>query len=209
MMMTRSSTAVAALAWMLASAGSSFVASSPTELTGRARLEENLVLGGTIEWKGVLEEGKPEVILSGKDFEEIERKAKDLNPSYTIFAAENSTALEARSEALDSRQTVYMICDHPLERANVDGIREGIAYLRTILGNCRAGPGPYSCGRVSCSWNAAIHYCNDNPTEHWEPCRWIGDVADNVVNQCQRSGQVSGEARDERRWYTVVGRGNC
>ncbi|KAL8329670.1 hypothetical protein RB597_005108 [Gaeumannomyces tritici] len=210
MMTPRFSIAVAAVAWMLASTGSFFAAGSPTEAAERAQFEENLVLGGgTIQWKGILEEGKPEVILSGKDFEDIERKAKDLNPSYTIFATENSTALEARGEALKGRQTEQIICDHPLERAGVDAIREGIAYLRTILGQCRADPGPWSCGRVSCSWNSAIHYCNDNSEEHWEPCRWIGDVAEGIIRLCENNGGVSGEARDQRRWYTVVGRGNC
>lgn len=34
----------------------------------------------------------------------------------------------------------------------------GALYLRGITGDCRADP--RSCGRVSCSWDNAIYYCN-------------------------------------------------
>lgn len=37
----------------------------------------------------------------------------------------------------------------------------GINYLRSITGKPKNGPGPNNCGRVSCSWNSAIYWCND------------------------------------------------
>lgn len=42
-----------------------------------------------------------------------------------------------------------------------DRIQEGINYLRRLNGAPRNGPGPSNCGRVSCSYNAAIWWCND------------------------------------------------
>ncbi|KAH6855942.1 hypothetical protein B0I37DRAFT_351065 [Chaetomium sp. MPI-CAGE-AT-0009] len=54
---------------------------------------------GPIEWRGTLEEGKEPVYLSGDTFEDIEAKAKALNPTYTIFD-NSSVALEARDVAI-------------------------------------------------------------------------------------------------------------
>lgn len=41
------------------------------------------------------------------------------------------------------------------------GIEKGIEYLRNLNGRPRNGPGPGNCGRVSCSYGNAIHWCND------------------------------------------------
>lgn len=40
-------------------------------------------------------------------------------------------------------------------------IQEGISHLRGVNGKPRNGPGPGNCGRVSCSYNSAIWWCND------------------------------------------------
>lgn len=127
--MVHVSTLVAALGCMLASSSSLFVSGSPT--TGpRRRAEAALPDSYTltpIEWRGELEAGGPLVYLSGDSFEvcaaslfprppecslltshplhlqDIEVKAKALNPAYTIFGeapAVNETA------ALVARQTV-------------------------------------------------------------------------------------------------------
>ena len=45
--------------------------------------------------------------------------------------------------------------------ANKQCIEEGIAYLRTVPAAPRNGPGPGNCGRVSCSHNSTIYWCND------------------------------------------------
>lgn len=37
----------------------------------------------------------------------------------------------------------------------------GIEYLRGVSGTPGEGPGPGTCGRVSCSYNTGIHWCND------------------------------------------------
>ncbi|KAK4172842.1 hypothetical protein QBC36DRAFT_293965 [Triangularia setosa] len=36
----------------------------------------------------------------------------------------------------------------------------GIMYLARLSGTAKNGPGLQNCGRVSCSWNSAIIWCN-------------------------------------------------
>lgn len=40
-------------------------------------------------------------------------------------------------------------------------VKQGIEYLGTVAGTPTEGPGPGACGRVSCSYGAAIYWCND------------------------------------------------
>ncbi|KAK4455195.1 hypothetical protein QBC34DRAFT_490277 [Podospora aff. communis PSN243] len=181
-----------------------------------------------LEWRGVLEAGKPEVYLKGETFEDIEKQAKALNPKYTIFAPRNATAeAEARASRekkmksgesllLSSRQTQATHCGWPPTWAAANdywAVWDGVYYLQSITGDCRANPGPGACGRVSCSWDNAIYYCNDNHVEHWEPCRWIGDVAGNIADSCWWYNGVGfsvlGQAFDYRNWNTIVAWGDC
>lgn len=43
----------------------------------------------------------------------------------------------------------------------LEPIVEGISYLRGVPGSPSNGPGPGNCGRVSCSYESAIWWCND------------------------------------------------
>ncbi|CAP64714.1 uncharacterized protein PODANS_5_9850 [Podospora anserina S mat+] len=55
-------------------------------------------------------------------------------------------------------------CDLPYVQASKRMIWDGIRYLRTLSGSAKNGPGSPgkgNCGRVSCSWSAAIWWCND------------------------------------------------
>lgn len=49
----------------------------------------------------------------------------------------------------------YFICGH-FKDANIDAIKQGVAYLRDVPGRPGMPPGPGSCGRVSCSDKSAI-----------------------------------------------------
>ncbi|KAM7195541.1 hypothetical protein V8F20_007437 [Naviculisporaceae sp. PSN 640] len=226
----------AATCWLLASSGSLLASASPLTASGGsgglgprrpvpAGLAEDLPEGfkvSPIYWKGVLEEGKPEVELSGYSFEEIEAEAKALNPAYTIFAKDGVAPGPAYNEStshegLSTRQTFTTNCNQPSSwypARNWNAVWDGVAYLQGITGNCRANPGPGFCTRVSCSYNSGIWYCNDNNVEHWEPCRWIGDVAGGIANKCNyyetNSRQVvHGQAFDRRNWNTIVAGATC
>ncbi|KAK3294235.1 uncharacterized protein B0H64DRAFT_433438 [Chaetomium fimeti] len=114
---------------------------------------------GPVQWRGTLEEGKEPVYLSGDTFEDIEAKAKALNPTYTIFD-NSSVALEAR-DGLNTRATIH--CGWPPSWSptrNFLALAAGVEYLRGIKGDCRGRPGPGTCDRVSCSWDSAIYFCN-------------------------------------------------
>lgn len=57
-----------------------------------------------------------------------------------------------------------IICDARLgewQRAQWYYIDDGIYYLNGVPGTPTLGPGPGNCGRVSCSYNSAIYWCND------------------------------------------------
>lgn len=45
--------------------------------------------------------------------------------------------------------------------AETSHIKEGIDYLSKVSGKPRSAPGPGKCTRVSCSYLAAIWWCND------------------------------------------------
>ncbi|KAK0651174.1 hypothetical protein B0T16DRAFT_386656 [Cercophora newfieldiana] len=171
---------------LLASSGFLFVSGTP--LAAPRSLVEEGYTASPIYWKGVLEEGKPEFELSGYSFEEIEAEAKAINPEYTIFLKDgqaNDTAAEDHP-ALSARQTPSTWRPAP----DAGAVYQGVSHLRGIAGNCRANPGPGVCSRVSCSWDSAIFYCNDNNVEHWEPCRWIGDVANGIAPYYSVHGQA-------------------
>lgn len=57
------------------------------------------------------------------------------------------------------RDSPYYCFNYPLTKYGA--IEDGIDYLRHVPFQPTNGPGPGNCGRVSCSWNAAIWWCND------------------------------------------------
>ncbi|KAK0748474.1 hypothetical protein B0T21DRAFT_406991 [Apiosordaria backusii] len=65
------------------------------------------------------------------------------------------------------------------------GILTGVAYLRALT-TAAPSNNPKSCGRVSCTEDSGIWWCNNNP-DHDKVITW-GDIADSaefVVNQCK------------------------
>ncbi|KAK4211586.1 hypothetical protein QBC37DRAFT_426618 [Rhypophila decipiens] len=65
-------------------------------------------------------------------------------------------------------------------------IDDGIYHLSKVSGQPRAGPGPGACARVSCSWESAIWWCNDNLYDFALPSfTTIGDCAQMLNRDCQ------------------------
>ncbi|KAN0104234.1 hypothetical protein V8E51_009979 [Hyaloscypha variabilis] len=50
--------------------------------------------------------------------------------------------------------------------AEAAAIEDGVDYLIGLNSELTNGPGPGNCGRISCSYNSAIYYCNDNPYDY-------------------------------------------
>ncbi|GJN85895.1 hypothetical protein PLIIFM63780_009470 [Purpureocillium lilacinum] len=92
-----------------------------------------------------------------------------------------------------------------------DRIQEGINYLRRLNGAPRNGPGPSNCGRVSCSYNAAIWWCNDNTVpKTLDSWNWIADSAQHILNTCAPgANMVSGQNFESGNWNTIVRRDSC
>ncbi|KAH8670332.1 hypothetical protein BGZ60DRAFT_563820 [Tricladium varicosporioides] len=59
---------------------------------------------------------------------------------------------------------------------------EGIPYLQQFHGLC--GVGARSCVRVSCSYDSAIHLCNDNYFDIYPNCAYIASYATDLVDRC-------------------------
>lgn len=58
---------------------------------------------------------------------------------------------------------LYRTCgdEIPGEWATTQAMYSGIKYLRKVPGTSKNEPGLNACGRVSCSYNTAIYWCND------------------------------------------------
>lgn len=105
--------------------------------------------GATVNLTGTIEQ-----VLQYAELNQIPLKQ---NPDYNVSDASSSssTSIHARAgETLDCNVA-------QLNLARVDKINDGVTYLRQVAGKPANGPGPNNCGRVSCSWNSAIYWCND------------------------------------------------
>lgn len=60
---------------------------------------------------------------------------------------------------LTKRDCPHYCFNYPETRCEY--IQRGIDYLRHVPFQPTNGPGPGNCGRVNCSWNSAIWWCND------------------------------------------------
>ena len=76
-------------------------------------------------------------------------------------------------------------CDIPGYRRTLQSkIRDDIAKLRGLPGDCTAPAGPGGCARVACTNGGAVWMCNDNPAPSRAPCRLLGDYAQVILDKC-------------------------
>ena len=67
-----------------------------------------------------------------------------------------------KAASLVKRAHVKLMCFLPQwNSCNGNHVNEGINYLLGVDGKPGNGPGPGNCGRVSCSYQSAIYWCND------------------------------------------------
>ncbi|EWZ00977.1 hypothetical protein FOYG_00683 [Fusarium oxysporum NRRL 32931] len=97
-------------------------------------------------------------------------------------------------------------------------IVRGVEYIRYVQGKPKNGPGPGNCGRVSCSNNAAIWWCNDNASS--KTLNGFGSIAggaEYINNKCTRWGWqnggyrsfVSGQVFHSTKWNVIVRKDKC
>ncbi|KAL4902251.1 hypothetical protein BDW74DRAFT_181097 [Aspergillus multicolor] len=169
----------------------------------------------------------PTVLLNGT-VQEIYAELLKINPSYDGDFAETLAAAQAAAETesktyeaadIDADADAGIASLHkrlPVTCNNYDEaitrrIREGITYLRGVSGRPSNGPGPGNCGRVSCSYNSAIWWCNDNTSSKTLPgFNNIADGAQVVINHCAPTDiYVAGEEDHNDNWRAVVRRSPC
>ncbi|KAK4194375.1 hypothetical protein QBC40DRAFT_319890 [Triangularia verruculosa] len=119
---------------------------------------------------------------------------------------DDGSSLQSRNGLLFKTPTVdHRDCDINYVKADIRRINDGIRYLRGLSGTAKNGPGWGNCGRVSCSWTAAIWWCNDNAEE--KEVQW-GDIADGaeyLTNKCQQPRRkVRGQVFYTDNWNVIV-----
>ncbi|KAE8369302.1 hypothetical protein BDV27DRAFT_165833 [Aspergillus caelatus] len=184
-------------------------------LITQVQADESPIEGYSIEefsWEVETTPGGPTVVLNGT-VEKVLSQLREINPNYEAeFAtvvpeidqpAEHAAEEEDTSSHLAKRGDV--VCGK-FPSAYQSDIDQGIKYLRSVPGKPQRGPGPGSCGQVSCSWSSAIWWCNDNTfTKVLPSFNNIADGAQLIKNTCLHGGQTfSGQDFHNDKWNTIV-----
>ncbi|KAK8926993.1 hypothetical protein H634G_02036 [Metarhizium anisopliae BRIP 53293] len=149
--------------------------------------------------------------------EQVHRAARAMNPGW-----KPRTAPDPRGRNLAKRVPLFnwskVICGagtlgwHPCK---VRRIEQGIEYLRGLAGVPRNGPGPETCARVSCSYQAAIWWCNNAPFARalgsWDD---IADSAQLMVWKCSTGRPyadkyMTGQAFSTENWDVIIRQDEC
>ncbi|KAI3587790.1 hypothetical protein IWW34DRAFT_876110 [Fusarium oxysporum f. sp. albedinis] len=154
------------------------------------------------EWEVEVTSGST-TVLEGT-IEEIHEELLQLNPNWDEEYMSNFTQAAADTEKRDSDKHLFgrtnfngakYTCRGRWPECHPAPIVRGVEYLRYVQGNPKNGPGPGNCGRVSCSNNAAIWWCNDCTRWGWQ-------------NGGYRSF-VSGQVFHSTKWNVIVRKDKC
>ncbi|KXG46519.1 uncharacterized protein PGRI_053750 [Penicillium griseofulvum] len=162
-------------------------------------------------WEVETKPGGDKVILNGT-VQEIYAELLDINPKYDLdFADILAQPNDVTKEDTPHLQKRLAVTCNNYDQALRTRIQEGISHLRSVRGQPTNGPGPGNCGRVSCSYNSAIWWCNDNTSP--KTLGGFGNIADSaqvIINQCgPTEGYVSGEENHGDKWRGIVRRTPC
>ncbi|RGP76820.1 hypothetical protein FLONG3_5063 [Fusarium longipes] len=179
------------------------------------------------EWEVEVTPGGHKTVLRGT-VEEVHEELRKLNPDYDEQFINNSTASELSERDSDTdlvRRTDFSgskyHCRGWLKTCKTWAIRSGIETLRHVKGKPKNGPGPGNCGRVSCSYNSAIWWCNQNAeTKELDSFSDIADGAAFVVEKCYKpdslphypgqENRISGYAHHRGEgWSVIVNHDQC
>lgn len=153
--------------------------------------------------------GGPLVKVNGT-VQEVVAQLRELNPHLDESIVPSPDTLQKRTDFTGALHH----CHPDSNTGHGPEVEEGIAYLRKVRGIPSAGPGPASCARVSCSWNSAIVWCNDNPGPI--SLSSFGDIADGaqfLVDHCRVSfhghPDIGGRVFHNAGWNVAVERADC
>ncbi|KAM7212199.1 hypothetical protein V8F06_012411 [Rhypophila decipiens] len=97
--------------------------------------------------------------------EQVNAQILEINPAFKfpVYETNKTETLMARTQKDPAN-----VCGRDKTDAqgwwwaSLDAIQNGQYHLRTVPGRPWMDAGPKKCARVSCSWKAAIYWCNDN-----------------------------------------------
>ncbi|KAF6795050.1 hypothetical protein CSOJ01_13509 [Colletotrichum sojae] len=177
------------------------------------------------QWDFEVTPGGPHIVLNGT-VEQVLDQLHSSNPKLLAtfnLNLQDEGALSVRDETDPLPLDHFGSICHEQPAGNVKAWWEGIKYLEKVPGRPVNGPGPGQCGRVSCSYNTQIWWCNDvsvdTKTKTLSTFRHIANGAQAAYNDCTDweyfSYFSSGQAFHKRdNWNVIVrgpmkGEGNC
>ncbi|KAJ0344842.1 hypothetical protein CCHR01_02556 [Colletotrichum chrysophilum] len=174
-----------------------------------------------------------EIQIIGGTVEQVLDELRKINPNYDEDFGIGNVTESGLTDIVGPKadfEGAATVCDG-WELANTARIREGISHLDGVDGKPHRGAGPASCGRVSCSYNSAIWWCNDvsdldfnhlpsDPADKWikdtkakelNSFREISDGALYVIKKCRvgESTRVAGQAFHKDNWNVIVRWARC
>ncbi|KAK4446609.1 hypothetical protein QBC34DRAFT_382959 [Podospora aff. communis PSN243] len=151
--------------------------------------------------------------------EEMIAHLNTINPDYekNVLAAANMTQLamgageHKKTGELEDGES-WHTCFQQWPEAWAKRIYEGIVYLDGIEGVPTMDAGPGNCQRVSCSYDSAIYWCNDNlvplTLQAWRDVAWGAYI---IYRQCRDAtrDKTSGQVFFLQDWNVVVRGERC
>ncbi|KAK0716900.1 hypothetical protein B0T26DRAFT_675309 [Lasiosphaeria miniovina] len=141
-----------------------------------------------------------------------------VDPSDAIiaaFAATSNLKVGDNYEGQRSKESLGTPVQCQVSSPNHDGyavkkwyLKEGLGYLREPGRMCNIAAGQTGCGRISCSWGAAVYLCahNAHGAKIDLPCSDAAELVSAVLNTCRHDYKdtlVKGLAWDAEKRFSV------
>ncbi|KAI3324814.1 hypothetical protein HD806DRAFT_543408 [Xylariaceae sp. AK1471] len=166
------------------------------------------------EWRGFADFDKDHVFTG--TIEDVIHQMRQIKGAHFTpdFMLGPSSHVENRSTNLGGANLESIQCGG--NGANPGRIKQGINYLHNLHDDvlCSNGAGPRNCGRISCSWNSGISWCNEKtvPSDTFK-CNMFAGYAQEILDNCaiyDENPRVSGANWDEDLAITVlVAKASC
>ncbi|KAK4225436.1 hypothetical protein QBC38DRAFT_483007 [Podospora fimiseda] len=174
-----------------------------------------------LEWEVQPTPGSVPIKIRGTVQDAVAAIAK-VNPNikrdiaaYAAAASATSPVQDEASELFKRQNYESHFCYGRWAPALDEAIQQGIAHLRAVSGRPSNGPAPNNCGRVSCSQNSAIWWCNDlSTTQTLNSFSDIGRGASTIRDSCRRRRsdgvwEASGQCFFTQKWNVIVRKDTC
>ncbi|KAE8400809.1 hypothetical protein BDV37DRAFT_274181 [Aspergillus pseudonomiae] len=165
-----------------------------------------------LEWSVQLAESNDPINVKGT----VEDVVAELSKQNSSAEAQIRARGKAKQSLMKRADPTGYHCGDPFTPASSAAISRGIEYLQGVPGKPVNGPGPGNCGRVSCSYNAAIWWCNDNTeSKTLDSFAEIANGAEKLLHWCyqweegQLGSYVGGQAFYADNWNVIVRKNDC